>query len=253
MTESNKKYIRFGFFALITLALVAVAVLLMVACVSIYRTGPFPFTRELVAQEFDKIAIPVYVCLGLVALGFVLHPLLPSPTETDKDRERMMVHRLRERNDLSLCPAELAGAIRREENRRKCHRLVTIGLFAIGLAVLAWHTLSFERFSMEDINGSFVNFGCLLAVCVGVPGVYGVFSLYLNRHSYRREIELFRQVPKEAKIAAPATKQPAWEQVLKLAVLVTAIGMIVGGWLAGGWVDVLTKAINICTECVGLG
>lgn len=253
MTDKTKKTLRVGYFALITIALVTVAVLLMVACVAIYRTGPFPFTRELVAHHFDRIAVPVYICLGLVALGFVLSPLLPTPTDTDKDRERMMVHRLRQRHNLSLCPTELADAIRREGSRRRLHRLVTIGLFAAGMSLLLWHTLSFQRFSMEDINGSFVNFGWLLALCVGIPGLYGVVSLYVNRQSYRREIELFRQVPREAKIDAPIAKKAAWETVVKLAVLVTAIGMIVGGWLADGWVDVLTKAINICTECVGLG
>ena len=28
---------------------------------------------------------------------------------------------------------------------------------------------------------------------------------------------------------------------------------LIGGAFAGGWADVLTKAINICTECIGLG
>jgi len=32
-----------------------------------------------------------------------------------------------------------------------------------------------------------------------------------------------------------------------------AVVLLVYGYLAGGTADVLTKAINICTECVGLG
>ncbi len=254
MTENNKKLIRIGYFALVSLALVAVAVLLMVACVNIYNLGDYPFTRELVAQEFDKIAIPVYVCLGLVVLGVVLHPLLPCPTDTDKDRDRMTVQRMTALVDLTRCPDDLANAIKKERQQRKLLQVVTVLLFIAGLAVLVWYALSFERFSMEDINGSFVKFGRMLLPCVGAPGVFGTLALFYNRKSYRREIELFRQVPAEAKVtAAPAAATPAWEKVVKLAVLVIATGLIVGGFIAGGWVDVLTKAINICTECVGLG
>ena len=32
-----------------------------------------------------------------------------------------------------------------------------------------------------------------------------------------------------------------------------AVGFIVGGLTFEGWADMLTKAINICTECIGLG
>lgn len=254
MTETTKNVIRLVYHALISVALVTAAVLLMVACVTIYQTGDFPFTRQVVAQEFHKIAIPVYLCLGLVAAGFILHPLLPTNTDTNKDRERMMVRRLYARTNLALCPAELANAIRQERKVRSLHRLVTVALFAIGLGVLLWYTLSFDRFSMEDINGSFVNFGCVLLPCLLLPAGYGVFSLFYNRKSYRRELNCYRQVPAEAKVDAPAPagKKP-WDAVVRHTILVAAIGLIVGGWLAGGWVDVLTKAINICTECVGLG
>lgn len=40
---------------------------------------------------------------------------------------------------------------------------------------------------------------------------------------------------------------------LRLAVLVVGIGLFAYGFLAGGTADVMTKAVNICTECVGLG
>ncbi|MBQ2901252.1 MAG: thioredoxin [Agathobacter sp.] len=37
------------------------------------------------------------------------------------------------------------------------------------------------------------------------------------------------------------------------AILVVAIILVVYGFLNGGTIDVLAKAINICTECIGLG
>ena len=40
---------------------------------------------------------------------------------------------------------------------------------------------------------------------------------------------------------------------LRLALLCVGIGIFVYGFFAGGTADVMTKAVNICTECVGLG
>ena len=40
---------------------------------------------------------------------------------------------------------------------------------------------------------------------------------------------------------------------LRLALLCVGIGVFVYGFFAGGTADVMTKAVNICTECVGLG
>ena len=40
---------------------------------------------------------------------------------------------------------------------------------------------------------------------------------------------------------------------LRLALLAVGIGLFTYGFLAGGTADVMTKAVNICTECVGLG
>ena len=128
MTETNKKIIRIVYHSLITVALVTVAVLLMVACVSIYRTGDFPFTRELVAQRLADIALPIYLCLGLVVAGFILHPLLPAAPESNKDMVRMTAKRMAKRADLTLCSPELATAIRQEQSKRRLHRIITLAL-----------------------------------------------------------------------------------------------------------------------------
>jgi len=35
--------------------------------------------------------------------------------------------------------------------------------------------------------------------------------------------------------------------------LIVAVGLMILGIATGGLADVLAKAINICTECIGLG
>ena len=36
-------------------------------------------------------------------------------------------------------------------------------------------------------------------------------------------------------------------------ILAAAVLLLIWGFVSGGAADVLTKAINICTECIGLG
>lgn len=57
---------------------------------------------------------------------------------------------------------------------------------------------------------------------------------------------------KVAPSPAPAIKARAL-LYLRLALLCVGIGIFTYGFFAGGTADVMTKAVNICTECVGLG
>ncbi len=42
-------------------------------------------------------------------------------------------------------------------------------------------------------------------------------------------------------------------KISRFVILGVAIVIIIFGFITGGYVDVLTKAVNICTECIGLG
>ncbi|MBE5939024.1 MAG: thioredoxin [Lachnospiraceae bacterium] len=41
--------------------------------------------------------------------------------------------------------------------------------------------------------------------------------------------------------------------MLRISLLVIGLALLIFGFISGGTADVITKAINICTECIGLG
>lgn len=49
------------------------------------------------------------------------------------------------------------------------------------------------------------------------------------------------------------SETPKNVKIIRLVILSTAIVILIFGFITGGYADVLTKAINICTECIGLG
>ncbi|MBQ6289225.1 MAG: hypothetical protein IJK71_08270 [Clostridia bacterium] len=64
--------------------------------------------------------------------------------------------------------------------------------------------------------------------------------------------------PKTGKASKNAVRmkpqaEPKHVNTIRTVVIIAAVILIIAGILNGGALDVLVKAINICTECVGLG
>ena len=257
MTQNTKKWVRSVYFALVTLALIVAAVCLMVQCVAIYRLGDSPFSRESIAAHFAPIAVPVWTCVGVVAAGFALSPLLPAAPDSTPDRDAVTLRRWQTRVDLSACPADLTRNVCKARRARNRHHGVTLVLLGIGSAIFLWYALDVDRFSLQNATGSMVAAMRVLLPCMAVPALYGVFTAYFCRRSVRKEIDLLRTAPKEALLptakAETKSKTALWEGILRGVILVVAVGLIVYGLLNSGAVDVLWKAVNICQECIGLG
>ena len=259
MNDKTKTMLRLFYHALVTIALVVAAALLIYACVAIYRTGPnpgdAPFTREVVAAAFSAIAGPVWICVGIVAVGIVLHPLLPPAPAPKADMTATACRRLAARTDLTACPAELVAKVRKERDARLVHRLIGLGLLLVGTLIFLWYALDMNHFDKSAITPAMTAAMWVLLPCMGIPFAYGVFSAYFSRFSYKRELALLKQAPTEALSPAPASVPVSerWVLVARYAVLTAAVAAILIGSIGDGWADVLTKAINICTECIGLG
>ena len=94
----------------------------------------------------------------------------------------------------------------------------------------------------------------MLVPCTVIPFGYAVFTAYKCKASILREIELLKSVGgNRAPVSAETKNYDKMTTAARWAVLAVALAIFVYGYLAGGTADVLTKAINICTECVGLG
>lgn len=147
MTKETKMRILRIYSILLGVVIVIAALCLMAGCLYIYNSGDQPYSREIVAATFSKIAIPVFLCIGMIIVGFVLNFLL-SPVDEKKEKKTVSI--LKELSDADIA----------EEKKIRISRY------------------------------------CIFGVAV-------IFLVY--------------------------------------------------GLATGGIADVLTKAVNICTECIGLG
>ncbi len=270
MTEKPKKTIHIIYSIVLSVMLAVAGICLIVACVGIYRSGSRPFTPESVAAAFATIALPVYICLGLVFGSFVLNAALPLPRKKRSAvrQEEAQLAKLHRRLLESSCEAALAQKIIREQSKRKLHSILTLVLLILGSIAFLLYGANPANFHQSEINASMVKAMYVLLPCMAIPFCYSIFAAYACRASVRRETALVKEaiasVRQETALVkdaiasgetaarpAPANKEKLpW---LRYALLVFAVAILVYGFFAGGTKDVLTKAINICTECVGLG
>ena len=257
----TKKRIRLIYRILLSASLVVSGVLLMVACVGIYRSGDSPFSRESVAAAFRTIAIPVYISLALLIGGFILEILFfqDSGKLIPEKQHDAILRRLSKKLDVQSCDPAILRGILAQQKKRKMLQITSLGILAVCSVVFLIYGLNIRNFPLNDATGSVQKSMWLFLPCLAVPFGFSVFAAYAKKVSICKEIDLAKEAIAKGFTAETTKEEPAPKtsekpmQIAKYAILFVAVGILIYGFLLGGTKDVLTKAINICTECVGLG
>ncbi len=227
----------------------------MCACVSIYRSGDAPYSRAAVAAAFSRIAVPVYFCLGLTLINFILTLILPrSQTKPRRSQDlQATLERLHASRDLSADEALASQIIGQQRCRRKYRLLCAAALTVLSILFLIY-ALDGSHFHDSDINGSMVKAMYRLVPCLILSFAAALATTKQLQKSMETEIALLKQLPKGE--TPPETVNGSSDRrtaILRLCFLVFGIGLVTLGAATGGIADVLAKAVNICTECIGLG
>ena len=256
-----KKRIHLIYSIVLSVMLVVTGICLIAACVGIYLSGDQPFSREAVAAAFSGIAIPVYLCLALVIGGFILDGVFPLQKKKVPAQKQygVILARLHSKLALESCEETLRSGILAEQKKRKLFRGISLGLLIAGSVIFLCYGLNSGNFHQSEINSSMIRAMWVFFPCLAVPFSWAVLSSYLSKASMKKEIELVKTAiatgaqSEAAKDTAPIKDTGKCVLLLRWGLLIVGIGILVYGFFTGGTSDVLTKAINICTECVGLG
>lgn len=256
MTEKNANRLRLIWGFLSGFMLVFSGIALIAACLQIYFSADQAFSREAVAQAFAPISLPIYLTLGCLLVGLLLDCFLPGKIVKSKPvrQDELILRRLQAGTDPSVLTPESADQILLLQKRRSSHKLIRLCLVLAGCAVFGIYLLVADRFPTTGINDAILRSVLVLLGCFVPAFVWSVIAAYQYSAGLRAEIELLKKAGiKPGKLADCTTADSKGIRILRVAVLVVAIGILAYGFFAGGMADVLTKAVNICTECVGLG
>ena len=255
------------FLVLQAMLCVALAALLAAGAADIYREGAalrqagdslgWIYTREKAAERFMPIAPLLFASIGLTVAGLVLGIRDEKAGRSSRNDEAA--------RDLACAMVQTpSGDMARE--RRAQRRLRVGGWAAFGLCMLPVMAFVSNGAHFGPAEAVEADFRALMKVIVpwtalGI-GCLAVASVLEGRH-VRRETEAARTRRAEerasgiAPVSAACGTQAAGGarrvRAMRIALAVIAAAFIAMGILNGGMRDVLVKAINICTECVGLG
>lgn len=256
MKKETAKLIRLVYGIVLGVITVVAGICLTAACISVYRSGGDQiYTPEKVTLAFSEIAVPVYLCLAMILLGFILDFALPRADRKLKQERNYaaILEQIAHKRDLSRCDEATKNAIRREQTLRRRDSILSLVLLAVFSAGFLVYGANPKNFHDTQINSSMIKAFAILAGTLVIPCGYSIFAAYRSKGSLQREITLVKTAPVLENIATPVPSANNLLQFVRGAVLSLALVLMIYGFLAGGTADVLTKAINICTECVGLG
>lgn len=241
------------------IAVLMIAALLCWQCVDIYTKGNAPenldenglyiravYRAEDVGARLKKLVLPLGICAAAVIAAAVAQAAVPGEKEK---------HALTAENRLRLMKAragELPPEAVKEERLRRILRIAAAALIILCAAPAAVWLLDKRNFTSQDLERVMGSMLCAVGPWVLADlTVHGVAGEICNR-SADRECEALRGV-KGAAQQAPAREKAFPLTAVRVTIFAAAAAFIVLGVMNGGLRDVLIKAINICTECIGLG
>ena len=245
----------------LTAALVTVCgVCMMIGCVTIYRSGDRPFSPESISAQFGKFAWLIWLTAGVVAVGIVIHLLFPG--------EKSRIKAIRAEQEILAALKTKAGTVTDEalaaqlaQIQKRSHCVRFFFGFTCGFCVARLILFFFDPagFTIENLNKDILRFAANLAVYGTMILVCLIGSAFAGKIGCKKQIALYKAAIRDGKCdgSSPAKAEKTGLRkaipAIRIAVAAIAILFIVLGVMNEGIVDVLGKAIAICTECIGLG
>lgn len=259
MTKENMMQIHRIYSILLSIVIIISGICLIAACISIYKSGDHPFSRQAVSDAFSGIAFPVYLCLIMTILSFILDVVLPAEHKksTAQKPYAHILKSLYSKKDLSQCDETLRNTIYAHQKARRLHSVIRTVIVVLSSGAFLLYALNGKNFDSSNINDSMIHAMYVLIPCLTVSFCYALFTLYYNEKSIKSELELLKQIPASDSTKAEDSETAGLSEnkvsILRFVILAIAISILIYGFISGGTADVLAKAANICTECIGLG
>lgn len=102
-------------------------------------------------------------------------------------------------------------------------------------------------YSREIVSDTFSKINIPIYICLGLVVGDAVWELISPT---KKKQKTFNKKVDDTQTPATTDNET---KITRLVILGVAIAVLILGFAIGGYADVLTKAVNICTECIGLG
>jgi len=246
MKEKHLNILWLCFKIILSLSIICAGLCLIYGVLCIYFIEG-EYSRQIVADTFKSIAVPVYIGAGLSAISLFL-PLVNEKSKT-KISPKFKLELLNQRKDLSALTENNKIFLKKQQKNRKLIQILEALVIAVSIVAFLIYGLNGNNYT-KDINASVINAMYVLLPCLLAVFITTAICESFKDKSYKAETDILIKLPSLKTEPSKADKKLL---VIRCIILLAAILMLVLGLATGGVYDVLTKAVNICTECIGLG
>ena len=217
MTEKTKKKILLIYGIALSALLSVSGILLMAACVSIYKIGSRPFTPENISAAFSGISVPIWITVGAVIVGGILKLVMPIENgklraRTDK---RVTLSRMLSRLGAQDTPSEFLLKIKKEKRLSGILLAIAITLSVTAALPAVIYSLNLNNFG-ADYNASVISACALMLPCVFLSIGIAIAYVFLENASVERQLGYAREALKSRKAASQLPSRKASLRALRL-------------------------------------
>ncbi|MBO5712564.1 MAG: hypothetical protein J6R47_06960 [Acholeplasmatales bacterium] len=249
------------FLIIVSIQTILMGILFIVQILRIYYGNNKTFTWEICGEYLLQILPVIIIWILVIVAAFIYFYIKGNPT-----KDIAKITNLTKLNNLErICPEfinENLGneytLLNKEKKNRKVALIVNIVISVICSIMGLCYLLNVKHFeSSGNLTEQSIKMGIhLLPWCIIAFGCFIGYVFYVE-YSAKKSIEAIKAIIKSdgKKVYTPMEnrKEKLVVNILRGAIGLIAVALIIVGIFNGGAEDVLQKAINICTECIGLG
>lgn len=265
MEKTEKLRLIYAVFLGVFSVAVGIAVICVAADIYYSGEGPIYYTREIVGDRLQKLAIPLILLAGAIIFGAVFPLYKVRQRPTSEAAVKKLASRLPSGGEGEEYFSAQDSCVKIKYIRLGVWLAALAVALAAAIAILCY-ILNTSNFSGADISAEIfalvrwvMCWSAAAFVCLCAAAVYnGVLA--------KKQLNAMKKLIKHGNgdraqnndLAFLATAKAVWNSEITLwavrgVLLALAVVFIIVGVFNGGANDVLIKAINICTECIGLG
>jgi len=276
-TEKKTQSVRVALGVYLTIWTIAVGLMFILQIWALFRaTDIKPYSVESVSRHFAKVAVPFWVWIAMVAISGLLAWAFPDGEEKPKAFVSVTKTLTRLKGRLPE-NAEGMVEVKRENGMRTVTWAVSFAMCAVS-AVIAWKYLMNKEY-VGELTSKFFQEHVIAEKLIKVSTwVFAslctcVCALVYHSYSLNKELSMVKQMVADSakRGEKPVVKEVKTGRLEKLKGRLAFLGsdraknitrivlavcgavLVVVGIFNGGMASILEKAINICTQCIGLG
>lgn len=287
MTKEKGEKIRSIYGISLAVFSILVGVLFIVQTWRIYRSAEqSPYTTEIISKMFKQIAIPVYLWIAAAIGGGVIACVFPEEKKRPKAYISLLTSLKRTEKRLPTSEEFIPQITSVKTKEEKLRKWISVACVSIAFVLLfVCFAVLFDLFYLPIMSRPFFVahnglvdrlFQIALLLIIGLRAI-GCGEIFMDNSRQRQQkyyLEILASAkgqPKGEPVPTTQSKcKKLWEKLnfwsklpkekqkktvfgLRIALGVIGIAFVAWGIVNGGMKDVLLKAINICTQCIGLG